>query len=342
MLLTLIFYIIPMPMTATTIDKGYHSQIQDALGQTITQTSLAAGKKYQGKVRDTYELEDKLILITTDRQSAFDRVLASIPFKGQVLNLTSAWWFEQTEHIISNHVIAIPDPNVTVAKKCEVFPVEFVMRGYVTGTTGTSIWTQYKNGVRNYCGNVLPEGLVKNQRLAEPLLTPTTKDALHDRPISAEDIVKEGLMTQADWDTCATAARKLFQFGVETAAKHGLILVDTKYEMGKDADGNIVIVDEMHTPDSSRYWLSHSYAERFADGKEPENIDKEFLRLWFIDHCDPYNDIDLPRAPEELIVTLSSRYIQLYEMITGNKFHFPMAEGNVEKRIQRNLAAYLA
>jgi phosphoribosylaminoimidazole-succinocarboxamide synthase len=331
-----------MPMTATTIDKGYHEQIEQALAQTLTQTSLAAGKKYQGKVRDTYELEDKLILITTDRLSAFDRVLAAIPFKGQVLNLTSAWWFEKTEHIIPNHVIAIPDPNVTVAKKCAVFPVEFVMRGFVTGTTGTSIWTQYKNGVRNYCGNLLPEGLVKNQRLDEPLLTPTTKDAVHDRPISAEEIVQEGLMTQADWDTCATAAKKLFEFGVQTAAKNGLILVDTKYEMGKDADGNIVIVDEMHTPDSSRYWLAHSYAERFANNQEPENIDKEFIRLWFIDHCDPYNDVDLPRAPEELIVRLSSRYIQLYEMITGHKFHFPKTEGNVEKRIMRNLAAYLA
>jgi phosphoribosylaminoimidazole-succinocarboxamide synthase len=329
-------------MTATTINNDYNEQISQALPHCLTSTDLAAGTKYQGKVRDTYDLGERLILITTDRQSAFDRVLASIPFKGQVLNLTSAWWFEQTEHIIPNHVIAIPDPNITVAKKCTVFPVEFVMRGYITGTTSTSIWTQYNNGVRNYCGNLLPEGLIKNQRLEKPLLTPTTKDAVHDRPISAEDIVKEGLMSQEDWDAASQAAIRLFQFGVETAAKHGLILVDTKYEIGKDLDGNIVLVDEIHTPDSSRYWLAHSYAERFANRQEPENIDKEFLRLWFNDHCDPYNDEVLPPAPEELIVKLSSRYIQLYEMITGNKFTFPPAAENVEKRIKRNIAAYLA
>jgi phosphoribosylaminoimidazole-succinocarboxamide synthase len=329
-------------MTATTINKDYHEQIAQALPLCLTETDIAAGKKYLGKVRDTYDLGSELILITTDRQSAFDRVLASIPFKGQVLNLTSAWWFEQTEHIIRNHVLAIPDANVTVAKKCQVFPVEFVMRGYITGTTSTAIWTQYKNGVRNYCGHVLPEGLLKNQRLAAPLLTPTTKDVLHDRPISAADIVTEGFMSQKDWDEAAAAAHKLFQFGMETAAKNGLILVDTKYEMGKDADGNIVLVDEIHTPDSSRYWLAHSYEERFANQQEPENIDKEFLRLWFNDNCDPYNDKVLPAAPDELIIKLSSRYIQLYEMITGNKFSFPKAGETVASRIQRNIAGFLA
>lgn len=327
-------------MTATTIND-YAEQIHLALPYCLTTTSLSIGAKYQGKVRDTYDLGDKLVLITTDRQSAFDRVLASVPYKGQVLNLTSAWWFEKTSHIIPNHVITIPDPNVTIAKKCQVFPVEFVVRGYITGTTSTSLWTQYQKGVRNYCGNALPEGLQKNQRLSAPLLTPTTKDAVHDRPISPADIIAEGLMTAEDWKVASEAAMRLFEYGVAVAEQHGLILVDTKYEMGKDAEGNIVLVDEIHTPDSSRYWLAGSYDDRFKNNLEPENIDKEFLRLWFADHCDPYKDEVLPSAPEELIVTLSSRYIHLYEMITGSRFHFPEKLNAVEARIMRNIAGYI-
>lgn len=330
-----------MPMTATTIEN-YSEQIKRALAYCLTSTDIKVGTKYQGKVRDTYDLGDKLILITTDRQSAFDRVLASVPFKGQVLNLTSAWWFEQTQHIIPNHMITIPDPNVTIAKKCKVFPIEFVVRGYITGTTSTSLWTQYQKGVRNYCGNELPEGLRKNQRLAQPMLTPTTKEEKHDRPISPEEVVREGWMTQEDWDIASSAALRLFQYGVEVAEKHGLILVDTKYEMGKDADGNIMLIDEIHTPDSSRYWLANSYEERFSNQLEPENIDKEFLRLWFAEHCDPYKDKVLPPAPEELIIKLSSRYIQLFEMITGSSFHFPENHIAVADRIMRNIAAYLA
>ncbi len=330
-----------MPMTMTTIEN-YLEQIKDALPYCLTATDISAGKKYQGKVRDTYDLGDELLLITTDRQSAFDRVLASVPYKGQVLNLTSAWWFQKTEHIIPNHVIAVPDPNVTIAKKCDVFPIEFVVRGYITGTTSTSLWTQYQKGVRDYCGNKLHEGMQKNQRLEQPMLTPTTKEEKHDRPISPDEIVREGWMTQEDWDVASKAALQLFAYGTEVARKQGLILVDTKYEMGKDANGQIVLVDEIHTPDSSRYWLARSYEERYAQHLEPENIDKEFLRLWFVDHCDPYNDEVLPRAPEELIVKLSSRYIQLYEMITGHSFHFPSRLIPVSDRIMRNMAAYLA
>jgi phosphoribosylaminoimidazole-succinocarboxamide synthase len=328
-------------MTATTIENEYAQEIEAGLNHRLTATNFDFGKKYEGKVRDTYDLGDKLILITTDRLSAFDRVLAAIPYKGQALNLTSAWWFEKTEHIAPNHVLTIPDPNVTIAKKCTIFPVEFVVRGYITGTTSTSLWTHYNNGSRNYCGNVLPDGLTKNQRLQAPLLTPTTKD-VHDRPISAEAIVAEGIMTQEDWDKTAAMAMCLYQFGVEVAARHGLILVDTKYEFGKDAAGNIILCDEIHTPDSSRYWLADSYAERIAKQLEPENIDKEFLRLWFTKNCDPYNDSELPQAPKELVMTLSSRYIQLYEMITGNPFKFAKTTGNVEERIMRNIAAYLA
>lgn len=329
-----------MPITVIDINEKT-DKIRAALPFCLTETNLSVGTKYQGKVRDTYDLGDKLILITTDRQSAFDRVLASVPFKGQVLNLTSAWWFEKTEHIIPNHVLAIPDPNVTIAKKCQVFPIEFVVRGYITGTTSTSLWTQYHNGVRDYCGNQLPEGLVKNQRLETPLLTPTTKEAHHDRPISPEEIIAEGWMSADDWEFASHAALKLFAFGVETAAKHGLILVDTKYEMGKDLDGNIVLIDEIHTPDSSRYWLADSYQERFAMRQEPQNIDKEFLRLWFINQCDPYNDAVLPKAPDELIITLAERYIQLYEMITGHSFTFPDKWMPAEQRIMRQIAGYL-
>jgi phosphoribosylaminoimidazole-succinocarboxamide synthase len=326
----------------TTINtKDHAEQIRLAMPFRLTETNFPIGKKYQGKVRDTYDLGDKLILITTDRQSAFDRVLASVPYKGQVLNLTSAWWFEKTEHIIPNHVITIPDPNVTIAKKCTVFPIEFVVRGYITGTTSTSLWTQYQKGVRNYCGNDIPEGLRKNQRLENAMLTPTTKEVSHDRPISPKEIIAEGWMTQENWDVAASAAMRLFEFGRQTATQHGLILVDTKYEMGKDSDGNIVLIDEIHTPDSSRYWLANSYEERFANQLEPENIDKEFLRLWFVDHCDPYADKVLPQAPEELIVTLSQRYIQLYEMITGSRFHFSDQLIPVTDRIMRNIAGYL-
>ncbi len=301
-------------------------KIRAALANCLTETDFAlltGGRKSRGKVRDIYDLGDRLILITTDRQSAFDRVLASVPFKGQVLNQTSAFWFEQTRVIMPNHVLSIPDPNVTIAKKCFVFPVEFIVRGYITGTTSTSLWTHYQQGARQYCGNLLPEGLKKNEKLAQPILTPTTKDAVHDRPVTPEEIILLGLMTPDEWERASTYALQLYEFGVKKAAENGLILVDTKYEMGRDADGNIVLIDEIHTPDSSRYWLQASYAARMAENKEPENIDKEFLRLWFIENSDPYHDAVLPAAPDELVIELAARYIKLYEMITGKQFVFP-------------------
>ena len=330
-----------MSMSANHIVHPYFSAISSAIPFCLTETSFAFGKKYQGKVRDTYDLGDRLLLVTTDRQSAFDRVIASVPFKGQVLNLTSAWWFEETQSIVPNHFIALPDPNVMIAKKCKVFPVEFVVRGYITGTTSTALWTQYQKGVRDYCGIHFEEGLRKNERLEVPVLTPTTKDTKHDRPISPQEIIAEGLMTAAEWEEASHIALRLFQHGVEVAAKHGLILVDTKYELGKDREGKILVVDEIHTPDSSRYWLSHHYEERFSQGIEPENIDKEFLRLWFAAHCDPYKDQKLPEAPQDLIVTLSTRYIQLYEMITGKPFIFPSQIESISERIMRHIAGYL-
>ncbi len=293
----------------------------------------------KGKVRDSYDLGDKLLLITTDRQSAFDRVLASIPFKGQVLNQVSAFWFENTQDIVPNHVLEIPDPNVTIGRKCTVLPIEFVVRGYLTGTTDTSAWTQYANGLRDICGNTLPDGMVKNQQFAASILTPTTKAEDHDESISAKEIVARGILDQKTWDKCAEIAFTLFARGCEIAAKHNLILVDTKYELGIDENGSITLVDEIHTPDSSRYWLADSYEQRFADKQEPENIDKEFLRLWFRENCDPYNDPELPPAPEELVIELSSRYIRLYEMITGKDFQ-THTDISIEDRLTKNLKQY--
>jgi len=324
-------------MNAIESTKHYKSRIIAEIDNTLTETNLQGDSKKTGKVRDQYDLGNKIALVTTDRQSAFDRVLASIPFKGQVLNLTSAWWFEQTKHIIPNQVLDVPDPNITLAKKCTVFPIEFVVRGYITGSTSTSLWTVYKNGDREYCGNTLPEGLIKNQKLNENMLTPTTKEEHHDRPISPNDIVSEKWMTQEDWDYCSQKALELFSFGQKKAAEHGMILVDTKYEMGRDTDGNIVLIDEIHTPDSSRYWIADTYEDRMQSGQEPQNIDKEFLRLWFVDNCDPYNDQTLPDAPQDLVAELSSRYIFLYETITGGLFPFPDQGKSVQERINENL-----
>jgi len=323
------------------MNNNYKDRIASELNNCLTETSLPTGNKKTGKVRDQYDLGDKIVLITTDRQSAFDRVLASIPFKGQVLNQTSAWWFNKTEQIISNHLIEMPDPNVIIAKKCKVIPIEFVVRGYITGSTSTSLWTVYNNGDREYCGNHLPEGLVKNQKLDENMLTPTTKEEHHDRPISPEDIIKEGWMTEEDWGFCSNIALELFSFGQKVAAAHGMILVDTKYEMGIDDSGNILLIDEIHTPDSSRYWIKNTYEQRIADRKEPENIDKEFLRLWFVDNCDPYNDAKLPSAPDDLVIELSNRYVFLYETITGEKFPLPSSGQTIEKRIINNLKGYI-
>ncbi|HAC80213.1 MAG TPA: phosphoribosylaminoimidazolesuccinocarboxamide synthase [Deltaproteobacteria bacterium] len=326
-----------MPSQTIETPSAYTERIRQELGNCLTETSLPDGVRKQGKVRDQYDLGNEIALVTTDRQSAFDRVLAAIPFKGQVLNQTSAWWFEQTKHIVANQVLSIPDPNVTLARKCEVFPIEFVMRGYITGSTSTSLWTVYRDGSRCYCGNDLPEGLLKNQKLEQNLITPTTKEEDHDRPIAPPEIVSEGWMSQEDWDRCRDIAFELFAFGQARAAEHGLILVDTKYEMGRAVDGTILLIDEIHTPDSSRYWVADSYEKRMAAGEEPENIDKEFLRLWFKDNCDPYGDAELPEAPEDLVVELSRRYIYLYEKITGQEFSFPDVDTPIAERLRANL-----
>jgi phosphoribosylaminoimidazole-succinocarboxamide synthase len=293
----------------------------EAIPNCLVETNLPLAAKYPGKVRDTYDLGDgRLLLITTDRQSGFDRMLGAIPFKGQVLNRTSLYWFEQTRGIIGNHVLSSPHANALIARKCAVLPIEFVVRGYMTGSTDTSVWTQYQKGVRSYCGNALPEGMKKNEPLPGNIVTPTTKEKEHDRPITAEEIVAEGWLTQAQWDVASAKALELFAFGQKMAALRGLILVDTKYEFGVTEEGEILLIDEIHTPDSSRYWLADSYAERVAAGREPDMIDKEFFRLWFRERCDPYKDAELPVPPDELIAELASRYIQLFEKITGTTF----------------------
>ncbi len=303
----------------------------DAIPHCLTTTDLPLpdATKYIGKVRDTYDLTPgdpagQLLLVTTDRQSGFDRLLGAIPFKGQVLNRTSLYWFEQTAHLVPNHVVASPHANALLARKCKVLPIEFVVRGFLTGSTDTSIWTKYAAGERSFGseggGITLPEGMRKNQPLPADLITPTTKEAAHDRPITPAEIVAEGWLTQAQWDFCAEAALKLFHFGQQLARTRGLILVDTKYEFGLDSEGQIRLIDELHTPDSSRYWIADSYEQRLAEGREPDMIDKEFFRLWFRERCDPYKDATLPTPPDDLIAELASRYIQLFERITGDLF----------------------
>ena len=290
-----------------------------------TDLPLSQARKYTGKVRDTYDLspeaaDGELLLITTDRQSGFDRLLGSIPFKGQVLNRTSLHWFERTKDLVPNHVIESPHANALLARKCTVLPIEFVVRGYLTGSTDTSIWTKYQAGERSFGGVSLPDGMRKNDPLPTQLITPTTKEKTHDRPITPEEILREGWLNDEQWDFCSQAALKLFRFGQTVASERGLMLADTKYEFGVDSDGQIRLIDEIHTPDSSRYWIAESYTERIGEGREPDMIDKEFFRLWFRERCDPYRDAVLPTPPEELIAELAARYIELSERITGSGF----------------------
>ena len=315
--------------------------IEQNLNRVVKATDFKnLGEKKVGKVRDIYVQSDTIILVSTDRHSSFDRIIAHIPFKGQVLTQISHWWFEQTRDIVPNHILDMPDPNVVVVKKCRVIPVEFVPRGYISGVTGTSMWTLYSKGQRDFGDFVLPDGLKKNQKLEHPVLTPTTKSDEHDRPISGKEIVAEGILDQPTWEKISSLALKLFKRGQEIAESKGLILVDTKYEFGQDEQGNVILIDEIHTPDSSRYWQADSYQARIDAGLEPENFDKEFLRLWFKKNCDPYNDAILPSAPADMVAELASRYIQIYEQMTGEKFKTDLNTPILE-RIEKNLASYL-
>lgn len=278
--------------------------------------------RHAGKVRDWYLLPaGRRLLVTTERLSAFDRILGCVPYKGQVLNELSAWWFEQTRDIVANHVISLPDPNALVAREAKAFPVEVVVRGFISGVTSTSLWTRYERGERNIYGYTFPDGLKKNQPLPEPIITPTTKaqDGGHDEPVTCAEVVQRGLLDAATWDAVQTAAIRVFKRGQELARKAGLILVDTKYEFGRAPDGTLLLIDEVHTPDSSRFWKADTYEARLSSGQEPENFDKEFIRLAYA--AKGYRGEGTPPPmPDELWIDVAERYIAIFEKLTGKAF----------------------
>lgn len=297
---------------------------------------------YRGKVRENYDLPDgRRILISTDRQSAFDQVLAAVPFKGQVLTETARFWFEATADICPNHVLDYPDPNVVIGRRLSMLPVEMVVRDYLTGSTDTAIWPMYRDGKREVYGVALPDGLKKNDKLPGTILTPTTKaeQGGHDAPTTPREIVAQGLLTQKQWDELAALSLAIFARGREIAAKNGLILVDTKFEFGLDGTGKVVLADEILTPDSSRYWRASSYPARHDGGQEPESLDKEFLRLWISARCDPYKQ-PIPEIPADTLVEFAQKYIALYETVTGKSFQAPPEGEPVKARIRRNLAKF--
>ncbi len=317
--------------------------IRAQLGNVLTDATLTGlPNHYKGKVRDTYRLDDgRLIIIATDRQSAFDKNLAAVPFKGQVLTQTARYWFDATREICANHVIEYPDPNVVVCKNLDMLPVELVVRDYMTGSTNTSIWLMYESGTRAMYGVTFPDGLVKNQKLQQTIFTPTTKAAQgeHDAPITPAEIVEHGLLSQARWDQLAELSLAVFARGRELAAERGLILVDTKFEFGLDETDAVCLADEILTPDSSRYWINETYEECMAAGRNPEGLDKEFLRLWVSERCDPYKD-PIPDIPEDTLVEFSQRYIRLYETVTRQEFSAETSGESMLERIRKNLAGY--
>ena len=315
-----------------------HEQLLAAIPQALDTVDLPEfGDKIQGKVRDIYLLDrDRRLLITTDRVSAFDRVLGLIPYKGQVLNQLAAWWFEQTRDIVANHLLNVLDPNVSLVREVEPLPVEVIVRGYITGVTSTSLWTLYSRGVERPYGLELPRGLQKNDPLPEPVITPTTKAerGQHDQRLTSDEALSQGFVPADLWDEVQDAALALFARGQEIARRGGLILVDTKYEFGL-YQGRLMLMDEIHTPDSSRFWIADTYEARRAAGQEPENFDKEFLRKWFA--ARGYKgEGPIPSMPSDFIAQVAARYIAAFEKLTGQTFEpgqLPAAE-----RIRRNLA----
>ena len=301
------------------------------------------GKKHSGKVRDFYILGDKRIIITTDRLSAFDKVLGVFKSKGQALNQLSQFWFENTRDIIQNHMISVPDPNVMVVKNCKLIPIEMVVRGYITGVTNTSIWGSYEKGERIIYGIKFPEGLKKNQKLPNPVITPTTKaEKGHDERLTEKEILQKKIVSPNLWQEMKKVAVNLFKRGQEICARAGVILVDTKYEFGL-LNGKLMLIDEIHTPDSSRFWVKKTYEERFKKGLEPENFDKEFLRIWYAERGykgDPSTSSGQvgkpPKMPKEFMVKVSEKYIAIYEKITGKKF-IPDISKNINNRVKKNL-----
>ncbi len=292
------------------------------------------GRRISGKVRDSYLLEGRRVLITTDRVSAFDRILGTIPFKGQVLNQIAAFWFEKTAAVAPNHILSVPDPNVMVVSECEQLPLEFIVRGYITGVTKTSAWYNYQQGVRNLCGNPLPEGLRKDQKLDRPILTPTTKHEEHDRNISRAEALKEGLIDGPTFDAASELCFTLYAEAVRHAATRGLIFVDTKYEIGR-RDGRLVVSDEIHTPDSSRYWYADTYEELFRQGRDQRKLDKEYIREWLVSQGFR-GDGPIPVLPDEVRIEAAKRYIQAYELVTG--LTFKPIEGPIQDRVRKALA----
>lgn len=292
------------------------SEIRGAIPSALLRTDIPElGERIEGKVRDIYLQDGRRILITTDRVSAFDQVLGAIPYKGQVLNQLSAWWFEQTRQIVPNHVLSVPDPNVTIGAEAEALPVEVIVRGYITGVTSTSLWTLYEQGVDRPYGLDLPEGLRKNDPLPEPVITPTTKatGGAHDERLTNAEVVEHGLVNPELWSEVQAAALAVFRLGQEVAARAGLVLVDTKYEFGL-VEGKLALIDEIHTPDSSRYWIADTYA-----AGEPQNYDKEFLRLWFVEQG-YRGDGPAPAMPDEFVTEVAGRYIDAFERLTGETF----------------------
>ncbi len=319
------------------------SDLRPYAGYTLPDAVIAElPNHYRGKVRENYDLPGgRRILIATDRMSAFDVNLAVIPLKGQVLTQTARFWFEATKDICPNHVLDYPDPNVLVGRRLAMMPVEVVVRDYLAGTTGTSILQMYKKGQRAMYGHAFSEGMRDNERLPQTIITPTTKGEVgeHDAPLSGADVVSRKLLTQSQWDAVCAVALKIFRRGRDIADARGLILVDTKYEFGFDDRGNIVLADEIHTPDSSRYWLKDTYAQRFEKGEAPDTFDKDFVRRWVAARCDPYRD-PIPPIPDEVVLQAAAIYIDAYEKITGQMFSLPDVSVPPLQRLRRNLAGY--
>jgi phosphoribosylaminoimidazole-succinocarboxamide synthase len=317
--------------------------IEAHLGQILADATIPElPRHYRGKVRDNYDLADgRRIIIATDRLSAFDRIIAAIPLKGQVLTQIARFWFDATRDICPNHVIEYPDPNVLVCRRLAIMPVEIVVRDYLAGTTATSIWPMYQSGRREIYGVRFPDGMRENQKLPSTIITPTTKafDGGHDEPLTAHQIIARNLLTREQWEMVSELALALFARGRDIARDHGLILVDTKYELGFDTAGRIILADEIHTPDSSRYWLAESYPRRCAAGEPPESLDKDFVRRWVSARCDPYRD-PIPPIPREIIAEAARRYVGVCETITGQPFDFPDPATPILSRIRANLAAY--
>ena len=296
--------------------------LEKALPYCLERTDFRTlGRKYEGKVRDNYSRGTERFIVVTDRISAFDRVLGTIPFKGQVLNRLAAWWFQKTQSVAPNHMLGVPDPNVLRCVECEPILVEMIVRAYATGTTSTSLWTHYERGVRIFCGHRLPDNLKKHQKLPAPILTPTTKapKGEHDVSGSREEILATGKVSAKDFDEAAILAAKLFDAGQRTCAERGLLLVDTKYEFGRTPEGRMVVIDEVHTPDSSRFWQASTYEERFRAGQDPEPLDKDFVRRWYLSQGYK-GDGEAPPMPDDVRVGAAQRYIMAYEQITGEPF----------------------